>query len=143
MIELNSKTQHDFLNREWVQKLLDAGVDMSDAEYALVVLDNKEWVTTKSALESGHINAYFVSADTPKFLPTYAVSDLMNKLLQWIRNYSTGDFFVGTYIFGHKYISQISSDIWPEEVPTILGEEKYYIESLASLFLGLLNYSYT
>ena len=33
MIELNSKTQQDFLNREWVQRLLDAGVDMSDAKY--------------------------------------------------------------------------------------------------------------
>ena len=27
MIELNKKTQQDFLNREWVQKLLDAGVE--------------------------------------------------------------------------------------------------------------------
>ena len=29
MIELNSKTQQDFLNREWVEKLLKAGVDMN------------------------------------------------------------------------------------------------------------------
>lgn len=35
MIELNDKTKHDFLSREWVQKLLDAGVDMSDAKYAI------------------------------------------------------------------------------------------------------------
>lgn len=35
MLELNSKTQQDFLNREWVQKLLDAGVDMSDAKYSI------------------------------------------------------------------------------------------------------------
>ena len=35
MIELNSKTQQDFLNREWVQRLLDAGVDMSDAKYCI------------------------------------------------------------------------------------------------------------
>jgi hypothetical protein len=35
MIELNSKIQQDFLNREWVHKLLDAGVDMSDAYYGI------------------------------------------------------------------------------------------------------------
>ena len=35
MIELNKKTQQDFLNREWVQKLLDAGIDMSDAKYII------------------------------------------------------------------------------------------------------------
>ena len=35
MIELNSKTQQDFLNREWAQRLLDAGVDMSDGKYII------------------------------------------------------------------------------------------------------------
>ena len=39
MIELNSKTQQDFLNREWVQKLLDAGVDMSDAYYGIARME--------------------------------------------------------------------------------------------------------
>lgn len=35
MIELNKKTQQDFLNREWVNRLLGAGVDMSDAKYSI------------------------------------------------------------------------------------------------------------
>ena len=103
MIELNSKTQQDFLNREWVQRLLDAGVDMSDAKYVIakdlefpwvgatdtdyiyykdnVVGDDKWYKNVKHLLETikiikedDHINWQ------TQTLPTYTVSELLYKL---------------------------------------------------------------
>ena len=40
MIELNKKTQQDFLNRDWVQRLLDAGVNMDDAKYCIITINS-------------------------------------------------------------------------------------------------------
>ena len=103
MIELNSKTQQDFLNREWVQRLLDAGIDMSDAKYVIakdlefpwveatdtdyiyykdkVVGDDKWYKNVKHLLETikiikedDHINWQ------TQTLPTYTVSELLYKL---------------------------------------------------------------
>ena len=141
MIELNEKTQQDFLNREWVQKLLDAGVDMSDAKYSLVILDNKEWVTTKGALESKHINAYFVSADTPRFLPTYTVSELLYKLHEWIyptidgEEYSGGLRFIKDAPFYMWYYKLINEEQTKADENYIYAEAEYPIESLAMVLI--------
>ena len=107
MIELNKKTQQDFLNREWVQRLLDAGVDMSDAKYVIakdlefpwvgatdtdyiyykdkVVGDDKWYKNVKHLLETikiikedDHINWQ------TQILPTYTVSELLYKLHEYI-----------------------------------------------------------
>jgi hypothetical protein len=85
MIELNSKTQQDFLNREWVQKLLDAGVDMSDAKYW--IFENKykhdgspfmitdRYRKTITVLTNGKETKVPVTC-----IPTYTVSELLYKL---------------------------------------------------------------
>ena len=77
MIELNSKTQQDFLNREWVQKLLDAGVDMSDAYYGIA----------RDTTHGNRDKIFFIHMwgleDTESFtnkIPTYTVSELLYKL---------------------------------------------------------------
>jgi hypothetical protein len=71
MIELNSKTQQDFLNREWVQKLLDAGVDMSDAKYCIGRTFRGDYVAYKAG-------AY--NETLQDIIPTYTVSELLYKL---------------------------------------------------------------
>ena len=77
MIELNEKTQQDFLNREWVQRLLDAGVDMSDAKY---------WIG--KAKESS-IDYICLKEQIGRFLPlidicpTYSTAELLYKLNEW------------------------------------------------------------
>ena len=77
MIELNEKTQQDFLNREWVQRLLDAGVDMSDAKYCIVEYHNYDVVFYK--------NSIFTTNETvTNIIPTYTVSELLYKLHEWI-----------------------------------------------------------
>ena len=90
MIELNSKTQQDFLNREWVQKLLDAGVDMSDAKYIIAksedygkdyILDSKiDWDNPQDVECTIDRNGLCFTT----FLPTYTVSELLYKLHEWI-----------------------------------------------------------
>ena len=80
MIELNEKTQQDFLNREWVQRLLDAGVDMSDAKYYIC-----------RHLQSTNLKGdYIYYADEAKdndyilsWIPTYSTVELLYKLNEW------------------------------------------------------------
>ena len=78
MIELNEKTQQDFLNREWVQKLLDAGVDMSDAKYIIAkdklsMYDDEPDLTDYVWYKDSTAEVYIVC-------PTYTVSELLYKL---------------------------------------------------------------
>jgi hypothetical protein len=79
MIELNKKTQQDFLNREWVQRLLEVGVDMSDAKYCIIKPPyyNSDYVvriTDTIKLVNEEYNA----------VPTYTLSEILYKLHEWI-----------------------------------------------------------
>lgn len=144
MIELNSKTQQDFLNREWVQKLLDAGVDMSDAKYCICKhIDFTELKGDYVYLrEDEHNNCYTINV-----IPTYTVSELLYKLHEYIYptidgvKYSGGlkfckdaPFYIFYYAlkakdFGSKFIQ----DDYNEDY--ISAEFEYPIESLASLLI--------
>ena len=139
MIELNKKTQQDFLNREWVQKLLDAGVDMSDAKYCIVSGEKGDYVDLKSSWE-GNVT------------PTYTVSELLYKLHEWIyptiadKEYSGGlkmikdaPFYICWYDLGRNEKRQTVDG---EETVRVKGPENYIyaefeypIESLASLLI--------
>lgn len=141
MLELNSKTQQDFLNREWVQKLLDVGVDMSDAYYELnwEYLEDKVWVKSKKEKRIGSMH-----------LPTYTVSELLYKLHEWIYPTIDGKRFSGGltflkdapfYVFYYnlhsenydpRKLSNEQPDEWDE---SFMGQCEYPIESLACLLI--------
>lgn len=82
MIELNSKTQQDFLNREWTEKLLEVGVDMSDAKYFICSNFSNDAPQDYIALKSSYPNW-----NDPKLfnnpVPTYTLSELLLKLNEW------------------------------------------------------------
>ena len=78
MIELNEKTQQDFLNREWVQKLLDAGVDMSDAKY-IIAKDKLSMYDDEPDL-TDYVWYKDSTAEVYNVCPTYTVSELLYKL---------------------------------------------------------------
>ncbi len=78
MIELNEKTQQDFLNREWVQKLLDAGVDMSDAKY-IIAKDKLSMYDDEPDL-TDYVWYKDSTAEVYNVCPTYTVSELLCKL---------------------------------------------------------------
>ncbi len=134
MIELNKKTQQDFLNREWVQKLLDAGVDMSDAKYRIYnAFNGKDYITLKSQLIS------YKTAD--HIIPTYTVSELLYKLHEWIyptidgEEYSGGLRFLKDAPFYIWYYKLINEDQTKADENYIYAEAEYPIESLASLLI--------
>ena len=96
MIELNSKTQQDFLNREWVQRLLDAGVDMSDAYYGIA----------RDTTHGNRDKIFFIHMwgleDTESFvdkIPTYTVSELLYKLHEYIFPTINGKQYSGSLQF--------------------------------------------
>lgn len=148
MIELNEKTQQDFLNREWVQKLLDAGVDMSDAYYGIA----------RDTTHGNRDKIFFIHmwglGDTESFtdkIPTYTVSELLYKLHEWIyptidgKKYSGGlrffkdaPFYVFYYAlktkdYDKRKLSEEQVGEWNDQYISCEGE--YPIESLASLLI--------
>ena len=149
MIELNKKTQQDFLNREWVQKLLDAGVDMSDAKYRIITVSKTgmAYIILSTRL---HEREDWLDKITDN-IPTYTVSELLYKLHEYIYPTIDGKEFSGCltmlkdapfYMFYYKlrskeydlnktYASQPKE--WNEDY--LYAEFEYPIESLASLLI--------
>jgi hypothetical protein len=139
MIELNEKTQQDFLNREWVQKLLNAGVDMSDAKYSIgrmPVMEIYDYIYLGKP-EYNVSQAGFTLIDK---IPTYTVSELLYKLHEWIYptidgvKYSGGlclwkdaPFYPAQYRLEDKN-GEVNEDIF-------FCSNEYPIESLASLLI--------
>ena len=156
MIELNSKTQQDFLNREWVQRLLDAGVDMSDCKYFI-----GRWYSVKNQpdiIVSRQIKNYFdiksgdyvlpeIHTHLDNVIPTYTVSELLYKLHEYIYPIIDGEEYSGGlkfckdapfYIFYYalktkEYDPQLQQGNYKEDY--IYAEFEYPIESLASLLI--------
>lgn len=69
MIEFTQQIGQDFLNRKQVQKLLDAGIDMSDAKYFLFKRISREYIGLKNECTFGN-NA----------IPTYSIAELARKM---------------------------------------------------------------
>jgi len=136
MIELNSKTQQDFLNREWVQRLLDAGVDMSDAKYRIVKSSSEE---TEHVILKDSIT--FAKGVDYNDIPTYTVSELLYKLHEYIYPTIDGVKYSGGlrlskdapfYFAYYDLHEQGKDDHLTEE---FYAEFEYPIESLASLLI--------
>ena len=139
MIKLNSKTQQDFLNREWVQKLLEAGVDMSDAKYYIATYLERDWVNIK---EEG-VDYNRLRIQYPDIIPTYTVSELLYKLHEWIclkiddKEYSGPIKFLKDapfYAFYYDLKQKDSSPAYYNDDYICSGYE-YPIESLAGLLI--------
>ena len=88
MIEFTQQVGQDFLTRKQVQKLLDAGIDMSDAKYFLFKRVSREYIGLKNECTFGN-NA----------IPTYSVAEFARKM-----NMSDldSDFMIKTWIKWNK-----------------------------------------
>ena len=153
MIKLNEKTQQDFLNREWVQRLLDAGVDMSDAKYWIVnCIDSlsggrKDYITDEIGLlkiEPAWDDKHGTAKRLLKKKPTYTVSELLYKLHEYVypeingRKYSGGLRFLKDAPFYFWYYDLFYTDEEGERVTDneyLYAEAEYPIESLAMLLI--------
>ena len=158
MIELNKKTQQDFLNREWVQRLLDAGVNMSDAKYYIVTKQTSiliregkkpkafkaDFIITKSHYEGcAQTQREMVYENV---MPTYTTAELMYKLHEWIYptidgvKYSGGIRFVKDapfYIFHYdvKTSDYLEGESGDKKCDYIVASFEYPIESLAGVLI--------
>ena len=131
MIELTNKTKQDFLDRKWVQKLLDAGVDMNDAKYCIVYdEDGNDAVELVSVAES----------EAWMYTPTYTISELLYKLHEWIYpvignvQYLGGFHFIKDAPFYIAYYN-LRNPLGKEKDDYIHSAYEYPIESLASLLI--------
>ena len=140
MIELNEKTQQDFLNREWAQKLLDAGVDMSDAKYSIgrmPVMEVYDYIYLGKP-EDTVSQAGFTLIDK---IPTYTVSELLYKLHEWIYPTIDGEEYSGRLRFIKDapfyiwYYNLLNEEQTKADEQYIYAEAEYPIESLASVLI--------
>ena len=139
MIELNEKTQQDFLNREWVQKLLDAGVDMSDAKY---------FITEHAKRHIDYI--YYKHKDNimspinTKVVPTYSTAELLYKLNEWPSIKLSEDKYIGArldifkdapFYFACYYFGKTEKNDEYRKYD-IECDSEYPIEALAQLLIA-------
>lgn len=149
MIELNKKTQQDFLNREWVQRLLDAGVDMSDAKY--IIAKDKLSMNDDEPDLTDYVWYKDSTAEVYDVCPTYTTAELIYKLHEWIYPVIDGKEFSGPltflkdapfYIFYYRLTTEDYDPLKPSEEQKkewneeyIFAPGEYPIESLASILL--------
>jgi hypothetical protein len=145
MIELNKKTQQDFLNRKWAQKLIDAGIDMSDAKY--IIAKDKLSMNDDEPDLTDYIWYKDSTAEVYDICPTYTTAELLYKLHEWIyptidgKQFSGGlkfckdaPFYMFYYALKTKdYDPQLQQGEYNENY--IYAEFEYPIESLASLLI--------
>lgn len=81
MIELNSKTKKDFLGREWMEKLIEAGID-TDGKYVI----GKDGLSKND--DNPDTTDYVWYKDSVAHIynvcPTFTVSELLHKLQGYI-----------------------------------------------------------
>jgi len=160
MIDLNDKTQQDFLNEKWVQKLLDAGVDMSDAKYYIVSLRIGSAFKTRDNIKVALKEELSWIKDMPGCLPaleynwgcpTYTVSELFNKLKDYIHVTKDNKQFTGALclIVDGAYPPHYYSSYYAHQTPDfdwekwqdyynkeyLMAEYEYPIYALAALLI--------
>ena len=90
MIKFTDKIKQDFLPIEWVKKLQDAGIEMIDSKYFILVKDNSEYIITKEEITEGS-----------KYYPTYTLSELLYKLPEYVdEGFGALDFWKDAPFYG-------------------------------------------
>ena len=134
MIKVDKKVTQDFLSREWCKRLLDAGVDMSDAKWFIGTIHNEEYLAYKEMDD-------YLRLFNP--IPTYTVSELLYKLHEWIYPVIDGDEYTGPlaffkdapfYCFYYK-LTHCEEEHVHTKTTFISAQYEHPIESLASVLL--------
>lgn len=74
MILYDNIARHNFLSEELCRKLVDSGIDMSDASYYLIKADGVTYVSQSPNIEMTNV---MVEGDP---IPTYTLSDMIYKM---------------------------------------------------------------
>lgn len=142
MIELNEKTQQDFLNREWIQKLMDAGIDMSDAKY--IIAKDKLSMNDDEPDLTDYVWYKDSTAEVYDVCPTYSTAELFYKLNEWPSIKLSEDKFIGAkleifkdapFYFACYYFSKTEKNEEYRKYDIECGSE-YPIEAMAQLLIA-------
>ena len=122
MIELNYKTEQDFLSVDKMERLVELGVNLSDAKYTIikskssgtlyVVYGNSDW-------ESNVVNPEYYEEVTQ----TYTLAELLYKLPEWLTKdgykelsfYKDAPFYA--FYYSHKDAEKQDDCTFPIEYP--------------------------
>lgn len=127
MIRLTEKTQQDFLNKKWVEKMIEANVPMKDNKYWLVEIDGTTYISDENEKVMAEEKGY-------KAYPTYSFAELFYKLGEWHPEYK-GLTLKGPILWKDApfYFSQYEDA--PDESPFLCYSE-YPINSAAQLLIN-------
>ena len=75
MIKIDKRVQEDFLSKEWCLKLLEAGIDMTDAKWFIGTIHKEEYIVYKDTEE-------YLRVFNPT--PTCTLSELIYKLAPFL-----------------------------------------------------------
>ena len=131
MIELNEKTKQDFLNRAWVQKLLDAGVDMSDAKYCIYRSNGTDYIDycfPYDTIKDSQIKSISI-------VPTYTPSELLFKLHEWARKHAEIKQKGAILMYTGANVKWIAGEVFDTFSKCAGYQDGYYIKYLASLLI--------
>ena len=77
MIKLDKYAEHTFLNYNWARKIIDNGIDMSDAVWFIIVDNDEYFIASKHEKEDMDLSY------VQEVLPTYTIADILYKLNEY------------------------------------------------------------
>jgi hypothetical protein len=140
MIPLNEETEKDFLNREWSQKMIDAGINMSDAKYYIVVdiSNDCDAIVYEPDCDIVECNIFSIYVDGHRccnWMPTYTTSELIGKLNNWVSSQHADESNECIKLMNGKWYVGLESSIVDRFYSIEESKENTFIESLASLLI--------
>ena len=136
MLRLNNKTEQDFLNKMWVERLQESGIEIKDNRYWLVDIDGTTYITE----DAEFIKEYEENLDNKivNVIPTYTLTDLHYKLSEWHPEYK-GLKFGGPIMWKDAPFYFAQYEEAPENSPFIIYSE-YPIYAAALLLANCAKY---
>lgn len=122
MIRLTEKTQQDFLNKQWMSKIAEANVPITDNKYWLVENDGTTYVGVEDDKVMAEGKGFSV-------YPTYSFSELVYKLNEWHPDYN------GLILWKDAPFYFTQYEDAPDDSPFTCCSE-YPIYSAAQLFIN-------
>lgn len=93
MIKFTEKIKQDFLPIEWVKRLQDAGIELTDSKYFIIQKDGEEYIETKENLPSGD--------EGISITPTYTLPEILYKLPEYVDdNFGALEFWKDAPFYG-------------------------------------------
>lgn len=128
MIVYDKIARHNFLCEELCRKLVDAGIDMSDASYYLIKVDGVTYVSPMPNIE---ITNNTIDGDP---IPTYTLADMIYKMDEYpFRNgksFGPLGFMKGAPFYIFYYQSEIDANVEGEAETPIEAAAYLLIQSM-------------